>query len=104
KKHPPHFPPARNSASSIASRKGAAHANRSAERLSCNSKSRLWFGRGAGIWFGSKEVAQTCSQNGSAVDHPGYRLGKDMRDRKDNRLCCHDKSGVLSGLARVVWS
>jgi len=27
-----------------------------------------------------------------------------MRDRKDNRLCCHDKSGVLSGLARVVWS
>ena len=24
-----------------------------------------------------------------------------MRDRKDNRLCCHDKSGVLSGLARV---
>jgi hypothetical protein len=31
-----------------------------------------------------------------------YRLGKDMRDRKDNRLCFHDKSGVLS--ARVVWS
>ena len=24
-----------------------------------------------------------------------------MRDRKDNRLCCHDKSGVLSGLARL---
>src|SRR5580693_6107939 len=33
---------------------------------------------------------------------PSYRLGKDMRDRKDNRLCFHDKSAVLS--ARVVWS
>jgi hypothetical protein len=27
---------------------------------------------------------------------PSYRLGKDMRDRKDNRLCFHDKSAVLS--------
>ena len=24
----------------------------------------------------------------------GYRLGKGMRDGKDNRLCCHDKSGA----------
>ncbi len=33
---------------------------------------------------------------------PSYRLGKDMRDRKDNRLCLHDKSAVLS--VRVSWS
>jgi hypothetical protein len=25
---------------------------------------------------------------------PSYRLGKDMRDRKDNGLCFHDTSGV----------
>jgi hypothetical protein len=34
----------------------------------------------------------------------GYRLGKGMRDGKDNRLCCHDESGAWSVLPRVAWS
>jgi hypothetical protein len=67
----------------------------------------LAFGSGQSRW--RKRARRTAQlliirATASAVDHPSYRLGKDMRDRKDNRLCCHDKSGVLSGLARVVWS
>jgi hypothetical protein len=33
-----------------------------------------------------------------------YRLGKDMGDRKDNRMCFHERWGVLSVLGRAVCS
>ena len=33
-----------------------------------------------------------------------YRLGKDMGERKDNRMCFRDRSGVLSVLGRAVCS
>jgi len=37
-------------------------------------------------------------------EETSYRLGKEMRDRKDNRTCFHDKSGVSYVLGRVVSS
>ena len=82
-------------AEETASRKGAALANRSAERLSCNSR-RLWLDRWAGIWSRSHKRAYSAlllSQDSHTANGPGSIAGKCKRNSPRRR-------GVAPGQGR----
>jgi hypothetical protein len=59
--------------------------------------------------YEAHRIARKFTSGGFSSEFPrtwesGYRLGKGMRDGKDNRLFCHDESGTWSVLPRVGWS